>query len=117
MRSAGITDLRHGYVLEEDWKGHDRFANRADSRRPLPLPKRVQCYAIAAALGHAPASRRDQVIGDGLVPLPSALGEHPDSRLKLAFPAIAPVDGQGHDDMGLLLPGRVYERIRNWFGE
>jgi pimeloyl-ACP methyl ester carboxylesterase len=57
VRSAGITDLRHGYVLEEDWKGHDRFANRADSRRPLPLPKRVQCYTIAATIGHAPASR------------------------------------------------------------
>ena len=70
VRSAGITDLRHGYVLDEDWKGHDRFANRVDSRRPLPLPKRVQCYTIAATIGHAPASRRDQLIGDGLVPDP-----------------------------------------------
>jgi pimeloyl-ACP methyl ester carboxylesterase len=117
VRSAGITDLRHGYVLEEDWKGHDRFANRADSRRPLPLPKRVQCYTIAATLGHAPTSRRAQPIGDGLVPIRSALGDHRDSRLKLAFPQSHQWTASGTSHFGLLLPGPVYERIRGWFGE
>lgn len=117
VRSAGITDLRHGYVLEEDWEGHDRFAIRADSRRPLPLPKRVQCYTIAAALAHAPASRRDRLIGDGLVPIASALGDHPDSRLKLTFPRSHQWTARGTSHMGLLLPGQVYERIRSWFGE
>jgi len=31
---GSITDLRHGDVHEDDWKGRDRFANRSDSRRP-----------------------------------------------------------------------------------
>ncbi len=117
VRSAGITDLRHGYVLEEDWKGHDRFANRVDSRRPLPLPKRVQCYTIAATIGHAPASRLDQLLGDGLVPVPSALGDHHDSRLKLTFPRSHQWTATGTSHLGLLLPGQLYERIRGWFGE
>src|SRR5690348_1173139 len=78
VRSVGITERRHSYVLEEDWKGHDRFANRDDPRRVLPLPKKVQCYAIAAAIGRTPIPRRDQLLGDGLVPVPSALGEHCD---------------------------------------
>ncbi len=116
VRSAGITDLRHGYVLEEDWRGHDRFANRADSRRPLPLPKGVKCYTIAATIGHAPASRLGQLIGDGLVPVPSALGDHSDSRLKLTFPRSHQWTASGTSHLGLL-QGRVYERIRGWFSE
>jgi hypothetical protein len=118
VRSAGITDLRHGNVLEQDWKRHGRFADRStDSRRPLPLPKRVQCYTIAAAIGHASASRRDQLIGDGLVPVPSALGDHRDPRLKLTFPRSHQWTARGTNHMGLLLPGQVYERIRGWFDE
>jgi pimeloyl-ACP methyl ester carboxylesterase len=116
VRSAGITDLRHGYVLDEDWKGHDRFASRADRRRPLPLPAGVQCYTIAAALGHAPTSRSDQLIGDGLVPVPSALGEHRDSRLKLTFPQSHQWTARGTSHLGLLGSAPVYERIRGWFG-
>jgi hypothetical protein len=116
VRSAGITDLRYGYVLEEDWKGHDRFANRADSRRPLPLPKRVQCYTIAATLRRAPASRLDHLIGDGLVPVPSALGDHPDPQLKLTFPRSHQWTARGTSHLGLLR-AQVYERIRGWFSE
>jgi pimeloyl-ACP methyl ester carboxylesterase len=66
IRSAGITDLRHGSVLDEDWEGHDRFAH-GHVPKVLPLPKDVQCYAIAATLG--------KPMGDGLVPLASALGQ------------------------------------------
>jgi PGAP1-like protein len=117
VRSAGITDLRHGYVHEEDWNGHDRFAERADSRRPLPLPQRVRCYAIAAAIGHTAAPRRDPLIGDGLVPVRSALGEHPDPRLELRFPRSRRWTARGTSHFGLLGRGRVYERIRDWLGE
>lgn len=115
VRSAGITDLRHGYVLEEDWKGRDRFAHRTDLRRPPPLPKGVQCYTIAAALGRAPIPHRDRLIGDGLVPVPSALGEHRDSRLRLTFPRSHQWIARGTSHFGLLAPGPVYERIRGWF--
>ncbi|MCU0775556.1 MAG: GPI inositol-deacylase, partial [Ideonella sp.] len=51
VRSAGITDLRHGNLLDEDWDGHDRFARTGDRRRPLPLPEGVRCFAIAATTG------------------------------------------------------------------
>src|SRR5829696_3556768 len=55
IRSAGITDLRHGSLLDEDWAGRDRFerskrSNRSGkARRPVPLPDGVECYAMAAA--------------------------------------------------------------------
>jgi len=116
VRSAGITDLRHGYVLEGDWMGHDRFASRPTSRHPLPLPKGVKCYTIAAAIGPAPKSRWDQVIGDGLVPVQSALGQHPDARLKLTFPRSRQWTVRGISHLGLLDRDQVYELIRDWLG-
>jgi hypothetical protein len=115
VRSAGITDLRHGYVLEEEWRG--RAANRSDSRRSLPLPRRVRCYTIAATIGDAPSPRRDSLIGDGLVPVASALGDHADSRRRLAFPRSRQWTATGTSHLGLLCSSEVYERIRRWLGE
>ena len=117
VRSAGITDLRHGSVLEEDWKGRTRTESRSDSSRSLRLPRRVQCYTIAATIGGAPSRRRDQLIGDGLVPVESALGDHRDSRRRLAFPRSHQWTAKGTSHLGLLCSGQVYERIRDWFGE
>jgi pimeloyl-ACP methyl ester carboxylesterase len=117
VRSRGITDLRHGYLLEEDLKGSARFADLTDSRCPVPLPKRVRCYAIAGSIGRAPVARRNQLIGDGLVPVPSALGDHPDPRFKLSFPPSRQWTVGSTSHFGLLSRGLVYERIREWFGE
>ena len=91
LRSAGITDLRYGHVLEEDWQGHDRFRKKPDSRVHVPLPEGVACFAIAATTAahatHATfrASMADRLIGDGLVPLHSALGVHDDAQRNLHF--------------------------------
>ena len=56
VRSAGITDLRHGNVLPADWQGADRFAGGPDTRQPLPLPAGVACFAVAADAGRVPAA-------------------------------------------------------------
>jgi hypothetical protein len=55
-------------------------------RRPVPLPEGVACFAIGATTGRAPSDLRSRLLGDGLVPLASALGRHRDPRLTLAFP-------------------------------
>ena len=57
VRSAEITDLRHGSVLDDDWQGHDPFAGRAAAHHPLPLPPDVACYAVAASRFAAGTSR------------------------------------------------------------
>ncbi|MDZ7651501.1 MAG: alpha/beta hydrolase [Burkholderiaceae bacterium] len=126
VRSAGITDLRHGSALDEDWHGRDRFAHGHDTRRPLPLPPDVACYAVAASAAHAKANRpavepvrahgeRAVVFpGDGLVPVASALGRHDDPRLALAFdPSRAAIAWDcGHLD--LLSSAAVYKQLRCW---
>jgi len=117
VRSAGITDLRHGYVLDEDWEGRDRFAKDAPARRPLALPEGVECYAIAATIARAEAPLREQWLGDGLVPVPSALGRHRDPKLTLAFPAAHQWTAYGANHLDLLSRADVYERIREWLAE
>ncbi|QIM53073.1 alpha/beta hydrolase [Hydrogenophaga crocea] len=105
LRSAGITDLRHGQV---------RAADEAAPEAPLPLPEGVVCLAVAACL----ASRRDlladRLVGDGLVPLRSALGEHDDPARRLAFARgnQRVVYRTGHLD--LLSSPAVADQLRRW---
>jgi hypothetical protein len=114
IRSAGITDLRHGNVVDEDWTHGDRFTRGEDARRPMPLPDGVECFAIAATRGRAPGDLRCRVFGDGLVPVRSALGYHRDPRFALAFPAAHQwiACRAGHFD--LLSRSDVYARISAW---
>lgn len=69
IRSAGITDLRYGHILDTD-------------EAPVPLPTAIQCFAIAGTTSIS----EDALHGDGLVPIKSALGVHEDSKRNLAFP-------------------------------
>lgn len=86
-RSAGITDLRYGNVRRSDWEGRHPYDQKHDDRTPMPLPAGVQVYLLAATTAAEPRGLRHAVIGDGLVTLASAWGEHRDQRLALAVPA------------------------------
>ena len=109
LRSAGITDLRHGNLLAGD-RAEDRFTQR-DTRKVVPLPAGVACYAVAGALGDG---KNDEWLGDGLVPLASALGRHerPSRDLRIA-PSHAFV-ARGVNHLDLLSSPAVYERLRRW---
>ena len=109
LRSAGITDLRHGNLVDEDWHGADRFEHHDDRRRPLPLPADVECYAVAGTL----AGRLGR-LGDGLVPVASALGDHDDPARALRFPASRRWIGAGLGHLDLLDRPDVYAVIRRW---
>ncbi len=111
LRSAGVTDLRYGNLLDDDWAGVDRFAPHGDRRTPVPLPTGVACHAIAATLSAVvEAAPR----GDGLVPVDSALGRHPRRELTLAFPPghQRVILGAGH--MDLLDHPDVAAQLRAW---
>ena len=85
LRSAGITDLRYGHVVDADWMGHDRFRKKPDNRTPVPLPEYVACFTVAATLAGQRSPAAERLIGDGLVPLASALGEHAQGHRSLQF--------------------------------
>ena len=112
VRSAGITDLRHGSLVDEDWVGRDRFARRAGDREHLPLPDGVRCYAVAASLAERGSTARR--LGDGLVPLASALGRHHDPARALQFPQDRQWIGYAMGHLDLLSRPEVYDRLRQW---
>jgi len=112
VRSAGITDLRHGNLVDEDWVGRDRFARRGGDRQHLRLPDGVRCYAIAASLAaEGKAARR---LGDGLVPLASALGRNRDPARALHFAKDRQWIGYEMGHLDLLSRPEVYARLREW---
>ncbi len=113
IRSAGITDLRYGSVLDEDWERRDRFQLRRDCRRPVPLPAGVECFAMAAIRGTNVAAP-GRSAGDGLVSLDSALGRHPDPDLTLGFPRERQWVGAGMSHVDLLSRPEVYQVLSRW---
>jgi hypothetical protein len=115
IRSAGITDLRHTYLLDEDWHGRDRFARSAGHHAALPLPEGVLCYAIAATTGKQTGDLKDRLIGDGLVPLASALGCHAERDRNLMFPADRQWIAFGTSHLDLLNRTEVYACLKGWF--
>uniref|UniRef100_UPI00374D4A1F esterase/lipase family protein n=1 Tax=Rhodoferax sp. TaxID=50421 RepID=UPI00374D4A1F len=114
LRSAGITDLRWGNVLDADWQGHDRFQRKPDDRQALALPEGVACYAVAATTAAQRSTLADRLIGDGLVPLHSALGQHKDPRRNLVFAKTSQWIAYRTSHMALLSSPEVTEKIVHW---
>ena len=111
IRSAGITDQRHGNLLDEDWAGRDRFERSGDPRRPVPLPEGVECYAMAAK---AREGLGGSWPGDGFVPADSALGHHEEPVLSLSLPESRRWVLHGTHHFDLLGQTEAYEKIREW---
>jgi len=116
IRSAGITDLRYGNLTDEDWQGRDRFA-RGDRRRFVPLPEGVRCYAIAATAARESRLPERKLPGDGLVPVASALGEHPKPELALHIPKSRQWIARGCGHLDLLGSPTVHRRLARWLSE
>jgi len=101
IRSAGVTDLRFGNVIDEHWQGRDRFQRAPDARTPVPLPRAVDCYTVGA----------DE---DALVPLASAMGEHRHPALRLDFPDSRRFVARGTGHVGMLRAPEVWDQIERW---
>ncbi len=97
LRSQGITSLRHGQILLDD--------------SPAPLPEHVRCFALAGRLSGAVKA---QLLGDGMVPVNSALARSRDPAKRLAFAPDrqALFDGVGH--LNLLSAERVAAQLLAW---
>ncbi len=101
LRSAGITDLRYGYL-------------NAD-HRPLPLPEGVACFSVAATTAGKRSVLADRLLGDGLVPLESALGIHKTPSKSLYFPSQRQRIFYKMNHMELLYRPEVAEQLVEWF--
>jgi pimeloyl-ACP methyl ester carboxylesterase len=118
IRSRGITDLRYGHVLESSWHVNgmelDRFERKPDGREPLPLPAGVACFALAATTSSQPSPVKDQLLGDGLVAVRSALGVHDEARHTLAFMPESLHVAYGVNHMELLWKPKITAQLVRW---
>ncbi|MET0449518.1 MAG: alpha/beta fold hydrolase, partial [Aeromicrobium sp.] len=74
QRSAGIVDLRHGYITRDEWEGQDLTGQWGlDRIAAAPLP-RAEYHFVAATLGASQRHPLSSVLGDLLVHFSSATG-------------------------------------------
>ncbi|MCW2801583.1 MAG: alpha/beta hydrolase, partial [Aeromicrobium sp.] len=73
-RSAGIVDLRHGYITQDEWEGQDLTGQWGlDRIAAAPLPH-AEYHFVAATLGASQGHPLSSVLGDLLVHFSSATG-------------------------------------------
>lgn len=114
IRSAGITDLRFGNILDEDWQGTDRFDLAKDQRKAVPLPDNVTCFCVAATTAEKRGALADRLIGDGLVPVNSALGCHCEAHKAIEFGSDRQWITYRMNHMALLSRPEVTRKIVEW---
>lgn len=113
-RSAGITDLRFGNVQDADWQHRDRHAQKRDDRVPTPLPEGVQSFVVAATTAEQASGLHSRVVGDGLVPLASALGEHRNPALALHVPRSRRLVVTQANHWDLLSRADIANQLKRW---
>ncbi len=111
LRSAGITDLRYGSILDADWQGRDRFAWSRDLRGACKLPD-VACFAVAGTT--SADLRAASLASDGMVPVVSALGVHERAEYDLEIPDERRMVAARTRHLDLLGSHEVYEQILEW---
>lgn len=113
LRSAGVKDLGHGYLLEQDWFGHDRDAFPRNAGSEIPFLPTANHYFVSASIARDRDGPAGRVIGDLLV-MPSSAWAHRGRGQRLQFP----VDNYRHiggiNHFGLLNHPAIYDQIRTW---
>ncbi len=115
LRSAGIKDLRHGALTDEDWLGHDPDTLPSDSHASVPLVPGVDYYFAAASLGRHEGDPLGHLLGDLLVRPESAVGIHRDElrRLHIKPENCRVFHEKNHFD--LLDDSHVQKQVIDWF--
>ncbi len=114
VRSAGIKDLRHGYLLDDDWLGKDPDAWPSEPGRQGSFVAHAAYYFVAACISEDPDHPMGKLVGDLMVRLPSAArpGWHESHEIHVAGDRSMVVGSTSH--LRLANHPEVYEQIRRW---
>ncbi|OTG85041.1 alpha/beta hydrolase [Acinetobacter sp. ANC 4648] len=117
IRSNGILDLRYGSVRDDDWEHNNaRIGLVDDNRKPAPLPSHINSFLVAGTLELANKKNKTlKIIGDYLVSVKSALGEHPNPRYQLKLPESHKAVFYGLNHLEIQYHPSVAEQIAKWF--
>jgi pimeloyl-ACP methyl ester carboxylesterase len=111
-RSAGIRDLRHGSLVDDDWRDQDPNALRAKACQEIPLlDGAVHCF-VAATITRSDRHPLGRLLGDALVLSPSASGRSRTRRIPFAEQYGVKLGSTHH--IALLNHPKVYEQLRTW---
>ena len=80
----------------------------------MSLPEGVACYAVAATFSAPGGALKHSAIGDGLVPVSSALGEHEDDRHDLVFAPESQLTVYRTGHLELLSSSEVAQQVLKW---
>jgi len=113
-RSAGIRDLRHGSLVDEDWRGRDPDALLAAAVQEVPLLAGATHCFVSATITANPSHPLGRLLGDILVLTPSAHG-HAHARRAFLDPEHTHHVGSAHH-LALLNHPDVHTRLMAWLG-
>jgi len=110
--SPGIKDLRHGYVLADDWADCDQDSCVRDHRGDTPLLAGANHYTISATVTADPGHPLGAVAGDLLVQSASAHGRR-GAHQRIPFPVGSRRGLGGMHHFDLLNHPAVWAAIRD----
>ncbi len=116
QRSAGIKDLRHGYLVDEEWAGRDADAPSFGRKHPPTLPQGVDHYVIASTVAADVETPLGKLLGDALVVPWSAKDTvvHGESGEHLAAP-VCLIPNLAHAQIGW--SKRARDQVIAWWSE
>jgi pimeloyl-ACP methyl ester carboxylesterase len=113
VRSAGVKDLGYGYVVDEDWEGHDPDALRNNTGTQVPFLTSANHYFVSASITRDADAPLGRIVGDLLVLRASAWSHAgPGERTQFPVDRYRHVGGATHFD--LLNHPAIYDQIRRW---
>lgn len=113
--SAGIKDLRYGYLLDDDWAGCDQDSCVRDHRHDVPLPAGVDHHVISATVTPDPGNPFGALVGDLLVRPGSAHGRRGRNQ-HISFPVNSGRGLGGMHHFDLLSHPAVWEALGGLLG-
>jgi pimeloyl-ACP methyl ester carboxylesterase len=115
LRSAGIKDLRYGYLTDECWMDQDCDAFLRNTAREIPFLPTARHYFICATLTREVDTPAGRIIGDLLVLQPSAWAhEGRGRRMRFPIEHYHHLGGANHFD--LLNHPAIYAQMRSCLG-
>lgn len=112
IRSAAIKDLRFGLLTESESEAASDTAHHDHREAAHPLPSHVHHFLLA---GEVDMASELPWVGDGLVPVTSALGLHDDPALVLDAPSLQRLQLPRLGHMAMLSDVRVWDALADWW--
>jgi triacylglycerol lipase len=113
LRSAGIKDLRYGYLLESDWKDQDPDRLLKNNKMPPPVLENTAYYVISGRLTDTEKHWVSQLFGDILVSTKSAVARSKNTdEFNFSDDNHFAMAKTYHFQLQSSL--KVYEQIKNW---